>query len=269
VQWAGSAYVFVNTGSAWTYQDKLISSEPEEGEQFALAIALDGDTVVVGASYDDHGAFWYAGAAYVYRRWDTAWYQQFKLIPSDTADFDYFGTAVAVDGDTVLVGSMERDSLAGQDAGAAYVFDVNCDSDGDDVPEAIDNCPLAYNHGQEDADSDGVGDVCDNCPDISNPDQVDSDGDGLGDVCDLCPNTPPGTPIGPRGCAKGDVTCDGAMNNQDIDHFVQAIFDPAGYVADHDGDPYPVCDLLNADLTGDGQVNNQDIDAFVAALFGP
>jgi hypothetical protein len=63
------------------------------------------------------------------------------------------------------------------------------------------------------------------------------------------------------------MNCDGVLNNQDIDHFVQGLFYPAQYAADHDGDPYPPCDILRGDFTGDGVTNNQDIDPFVAALF--
>ncbi len=57
------------------------------------------------------------------------------------------------------------------------------DSDGDDVPDAIDNCPSYPNSVQRDFDGDGVGDLCDNCMIVSNPDQKDSDDDGYGDAC--------------------------------------------------------------------------------------
>lgn len=77
------------------------------------------------------------------------------------------------------------------------------DTDGDEVPDLIDNCPWVANgvaeDDQADADSNGVGDACndfedadgddwadslDNCPAISNADQSDSDEDGIGDACD-------------------------------------------------------------------------------------
>ncbi len=48
----------------------------------------------------------------------------------------------------------------------------------------LDNCPSAYNPGQEDPDADDIGNDCDNCPDDYNPDQVDYKGDGVGNVCD-------------------------------------------------------------------------------------
>jgi len=88
------------------------------------------------------------------------------------------------------------------------------DSDGDGIPDNIDNCPHTPNGpllgtcisdvnktchsdadcgtgkcsmNQEDTDSDGIGDVCDNCPTICNPLQLDADGDGKGDLCDPAP----------------------------------------------------------------------------------
>ena len=70
------------------------------------------------------------------------------------------------------------------------------DTDVDDVPDSVDNCPMQANKDQKDSNNDGVGDVCDdydydgvmtyrdNCPAIVNPDQRDTDKDGMGDACD-------------------------------------------------------------------------------------
>ena len=78
------------------------------------------------------------------------------------------------------------------------------DSDLDEIPDFIDNCPSIFNTLQVDFDRDGIGDACeqaaldpdidgvltadDNCPIDFNPNQTDSDNDGLGDVCDPTPN---------------------------------------------------------------------------------
>ena len=64
-----------------------------------------GDTVLIGASFDDIGGNADQGAAYVFVRNGATWTQQQKLIASDGAAYDYFGSVVAISGDTVLIGA--------------------------------------------------------------------------------------------------------------------------------------------------------------------
>jgi len=59
----------------------------------------------------------------------------------------------------------------------------------------------------------------------------------------------------------GDCNCDGVTNNFDIDPFVLALTDPAGYKA-----RFPNCIVYNADCNNDGVVDNFDIDPFVRLL---
>jgi hypothetical protein len=59
----------------------------------------------------------------------------------------------------------------------------------------------------------------------------------------------------------GDLDCDGALNAFDIDPFVLALTNPAGYIA-----AYPNCDRVRADCNCDGAVNAFDIDPFVECL---
>ena len=93
------------------------------------------------------------------------------------ASGEYLGS---VDGDNFFDGLM-RD-------GAIGIGVEMPDSDGDNIPDACDNCPDDQNPNQEDGDLDGRGDACDNCLNDYNPYQEDDDGDGLGDACDNCPN---------------------------------------------------------------------------------
>lgn len=62
---------------------------------------------------------------------------------------------------------------------------------------------------------------------------------------------------------RGDVNCDGLINNFDIDPFVLALTDPTAYAA-----AFPSCAVILADVNRDGAVNNFDIDAFVGRLTG-
>ena len=118
---SGSAYVFTRSGSTWTEQAKLLASDTEAGDQFGGSVAMNGDTVAVGAtSNDDAGSS--SGSAYVFTRSGTTWTEQAKLTASDAAASDLFGGSVAMNGDTLLVGATLNDD-AGSSSGSAYVFD--------------------------------------------------------------------------------------------------------------------------------------------------
>ena len=58
------------------------------------------------------------------------------------------------------------------------------DDDNDTAPDTSDICPLVFNPLQTDTDQDGVGDACDNRPKAANPDQADSNGNGVGNACE-------------------------------------------------------------------------------------
>ena len=107
-------------------------------------MAVSGDTVVVGAPWEDSSATGVdgnqsdnsapdAGAAYVFVRTGMSWSQEAYLKASNTDADDRFGLSVAVSGDTVVVGAWLEDSSAtgvnGDQSdnsafrsGAAYVF---------------------------------------------------------------------------------------------------------------------------------------------------
>jgi hypothetical protein len=112
---AGSAYVFVRSGEAWTEQAKLIASDPDARDYFGHSVAISGNTVVIGAPYEGETG---AGSAYVFVRSDALWTQQAKLPAPNPAVFDLFGGSVAVSADTVVIGADGE----WQREGSAYVF---------------------------------------------------------------------------------------------------------------------------------------------------
>jgi autotransporter-associated beta strand protein/surface protein len=131
---SGAAYVFRRSGSSWVQEAYLKASNPGAGDEFGWAVAISGDTIVVGA-YDERGPLDTVsgeGAAYVFTRTGTTWSQQAYLKAGNSGTGDYFGHAVAVSGDTIVVGAYLEDSnstgVNGADnnsasnSGAAYVF---------------------------------------------------------------------------------------------------------------------------------------------------
>ncbi len=129
---SGAAYIFTRSGTTWTQQAYLKASNTGAGDKFGIAVAMAGDTVVVGAPYED-GSASDSGASYVFSRSGTTWTPQARLKASNVGASDLFGKSVAVSGDTAVVGAYQEDSNAtgvggsqsnnsAADSGAAYVF---------------------------------------------------------------------------------------------------------------------------------------------------
>ncbi len=102
--------------------DKFIANDPGNGDNFGISVAIDGDTALAGAEYDDGTAGTNQGSAYVFVRSGSNWVQQAKLLANDAMANDLFGVSVAVDGDTAIVGAFAADGTGGENQGAAYVF---------------------------------------------------------------------------------------------------------------------------------------------------
>jgi hypothetical protein len=217
---AGAAYVFVADGETWLEETKLLPVEIQAGALLGHAVTISAGPpwkVLAGAYADSvHGAL--SGAAYLFWNEGAGWFNVGRL-DAVTDPFDSFGYAVAVVGDTALVGAYGDDDTASA-GGAVYAF-----------------------RGADDCDANAVPDLCDLAAG-----EADANHNGLLDVCEVLP---------------GDLNCDGLVNNLDIRPFVQALVDPAGYVAAH-----PECLLVNADVNGDGVVSNFDIRPFVDLLDG-
>ena len=89
------------------------------------------------------------------------------------------------------------------------------DTDHDEVPDDVDNCPGHANTDQADGDADGRGDVCDNCPTSANANQIDGDNDGRGDACDNCPAIANADQLDGDDDGVGDA-CDPDLDNDGV-----------------------------------------------------
>ena len=107
----------------WAQRQKILSTPRGVGAQFGNAVAISGNTMVIGARNDSTTAS-QAGAAVVYVRSGTSWTQQAKLLANDGALGDKFGYSVAVSDNTIVIGAYNDDG-AFADTGSAYVFTRN------------------------------------------------------------------------------------------------------------------------------------------------
>ena len=123
----GLVYIYVRHEDAsgqveWRLQAKIAADDGQAGDAFGSAVAIDEDVAIVGAPGDDTNA----GSAYIFMRVfkdrKVQWVQQAKLTADDRASADYFGSTVAIDGATAVVGAYSENPGGTQDAGSAYVF---------------------------------------------------------------------------------------------------------------------------------------------------
>ncbi|MCA9302712.1 MAG: hypothetical protein KC996_01170 [Phycisphaerales bacterium] len=98
----GSVYAYRFDGTDWVRESRLWASDAQSGDEFGHAVAMSGNLAVIGAPYDDDQGN-LSGSAYIYQHNGTSWEFVTKIIPPQVDAFDRFGSAVAIDGDRVLV----------------------------------------------------------------------------------------------------------------------------------------------------------------------
>ncbi len=141
---SGAVYVFTRTNGVWSQQAYVKASNTEANDEFGYSVALDADTLAVGAwleasaatgidgNQTDNNAAG-SGAVYVFTRTNEVWSQQAYVKASNTEANDRFGFSVALAGDTLAVGVPgEASAATGIDgnqtdnnaagSGAVYVF---------------------------------------------------------------------------------------------------------------------------------------------------
>ena len=119
---AGSAYVFIRTGSTWAFEQKLTASDTVAGDRFGNSVAIDANTALIGSYNRCLPGVNYAGSVYYFTRTASVWSQQSVLKASDPSSADHFGCSVAFDANIAVIGAYECDINSIDNVGAAYIF---------------------------------------------------------------------------------------------------------------------------------------------------
>ncbi|MDH5327194.1 MAG: FG-GAP repeat protein [Gammaproteobacteria bacterium] len=151
---AGAVYVFIRSGSTWILEDRLTADNAEAGDNFGASVSLSGDTLAVGAPFEDGGRSSTlgntnnnatdSGAVYVFTRTDGVWRPDALLKATNADRRDHFGESVALFGDTLVVGAPDEAARSGSGigannntapgAGAVYVYTLGINGNwGDQV----------------------------------------------------------------------------------------------------------------------------------------
>ena len=114
----GAAYVFTSNAGTWGRGVELVSSDLAELDQFGVAVAVSGDTMLLGAHRKSSGQ----GAVYSFSRAGVTWTEREKLVASDPTFGAFFGSAVSLSGNTAVVGAYGKSLTGAPGGGAAYAF---------------------------------------------------------------------------------------------------------------------------------------------------
>ncbi len=113
----GQVYVYERVADEWVFLQSLTGSQVQGGGLFARSLALDGDTIAVGAPHES-ADFNQGGAVYVFEYDGATWAETQRLTAADLFVGDRFGSGVALTGDRMIVGAETAGSLPGD----AYAF---------------------------------------------------------------------------------------------------------------------------------------------------
>lgn len=102
---------------------RLVADERETADRFGEAVALVGNTALVGAEFDNNQNGEKAGAVYVFQRTSGGWQQQQVLLPDDGEPGQRFGRAIAIQDGTALIGARNDATQNGDNAGSVYVYE--------------------------------------------------------------------------------------------------------------------------------------------------
>ncbi len=118
----GAVYVFERIGSSWIETEKIIPEEPFHKAHFGKTVALDGNTLVVGAPYAPN--YNTPGTVYIYERDQAGWTLILKLRLSDGGAYaDKFGWSLAIKNGRLIVGGIAKLPGNNEFKGAVYVFE--------------------------------------------------------------------------------------------------------------------------------------------------
>lgn len=141
---SGAVYVYAGAGATWPQQAYIKASNPDLYDDFGRAVSLWGETLAVGAPYEDSATITDpasnteedSGAVYVFTRAATTWTQQAYLKAISGDPLDEFGSSIALWRDDLAIGAPNEDSI--------HPYLAGFPSDISEYNNSCSNCGVVY-----------------------------------------------------------------------------------------------------------------------------
>jgi len=120
-------------GPEWRHRQRLMAFDREPGDSFGRSVAVDGDTIAVGAEHDDDASK-NSGSAYVFTRRQGEWAETQRLLPCVTCPGQGFGWSVGFSGTRLVVAAPWYSTGSVWRAGCAYLYRLSA---GSSIPSCL------------------------------------------------------------------------------------------------------------------------------------
>ncbi|NOR88172.1 MAG: T9SS type A sorting domain-containing protein [Bacteroidales bacterium] len=137
---SGAAYIFEREDGNWLQQEKLTASDGAFGDYFGYHVSISANQAIIGAKNDEDQGF-HAGSAYIFKKENTGWVEQEKVLPNEVSSSDAFGSTVAISNNNIIIGARGDDDN-GMNSGAVYMYEFYSSSVIGIVSDATTNIPL-------------------------------------------------------------------------------------------------------------------------------
>lgn len=117
----GAVYLFTSAGGSWTQSARLQASDAAANDRFGLSVAVDADTLVIGAPGKALNVN-AQGAVYVFARSNGTWSQQARWTRAGAQAGESFGTAVAVSGNLAAASAPYASAISGSGGGVIETY---------------------------------------------------------------------------------------------------------------------------------------------------
>jgi hypothetical protein len=134
---SGSVYIFEkdNKSGLWNEVQKIVASDRDENDNFGISIAINGNTLAVGAAFEDQdengkNILESAGSTYIFEKDSITkvWEQKQKIVASDRDEYDMFGWSLSISQNYLIIGARgEDENVEGagsfSESGSVYIFE--------------------------------------------------------------------------------------------------------------------------------------------------
>ena len=105
----------------WQEESKLVPTDGESFDHFGYDVAISGDTAIIGSPLDDDMGLDSGSVYFFVRQDDRTWEEVQKITAADGEACDWFGSSVAISGNTAIIG-VEEENERDDDSGSGYVY---------------------------------------------------------------------------------------------------------------------------------------------------